>query len=98
MDESNNTDVAAVLLSFSTLGKAQRDDFTTQFNEFLYASSQQKRKLMRSWLKACRDCANPVAHMVAESMAQYVVHDRKPAKRRRRKSKANDNGDASTTT
>ncbi|WP_233842733.1 hypothetical protein [Dyella sp. 2HG41-7] len=82
MGESNDSGIAALLLGFSGLDKFQREKFMGQLNHFIYVSSRQKRKLVDGWLVACRESADPAANMIAESMAEYVVHDRKPIKGR----------------
>lgn len=94
MGESNDSNIAAVLLGFSGLDKTQRSEFMGQLNEFIYVSSRKRRKLVDGWLEACRESANPAANMIAEAMAEYVVHDRKTIKRREAKRRSNKDDDA----
>lgn len=82
MGESNDSDIAVVLLGFSGLDKTQRDEFMDKLNEFIYVSPQRKRRLVEGWLESCLSSSDPAVNRVAESMAAYVVHDRKPPKSR----------------
>jgi len=94
--ESNDSDIAAVLLGFIGLDKTQRDEFMGQLNEFIYVSSRQKRKLVESWLEACRESADPAANMIAESLAEYAARDRKSVKRRSAKQRTTEDDDATS--
>jgi len=77
LDDSYDTEVYAVLLSFGMLNKAQRHAFAEQFNRFTWGSAQLQRRLMQQWSGRCRDDANPMTRMIAESSAVYVATPRK---------------------
>jgi hypothetical protein len=82
LDDSQDTQVCAVLLSVGMLNKAQRQAFAEQFNKFTYGSSQTQRRLMRHWGAKCSKSDDPRIRMIAEASALYIVT---PEKRRHKK-------------
>ena len=77
MDDSHDTEISAVLLSFGLLSKAKRAAFLDHLNKFIYGYPQKQRKQMERWLKECGASICTNVHRVAEAASDYSSDNEK---------------------
>jgi hypothetical protein len=80
VDETFDTDVVAVLLSYGRLNSSQRKAFADRLNDFVYDSPQRQRGMMAEWSKLCEHPESAELKMVAESSPAYCIGRKKRRK------------------